>query len=115
MTMEDNPYLSGAELMDMVEKQKIVEEMAQAAAEAEASVKEQVKKAELEKKKQQLYRDSLLLLGEEDRNDFNAKLQKKISEDQLNQDTEENMLQARLANVELSNELPMVEEIKDEI
>jgi len=38
--MAENPYLSGPELMQMLEKQKIVEEMAQAAAEAEAAMQE---------------------------------------------------------------------------
>ena len=38
--MSDNPYLSSSDLMEMTEKQKIVEEMALAAAEAEEAVKE---------------------------------------------------------------------------
>ena len=42
--MDDNPYLSGPELMEIVEKQKIVEEMAIAAAEAEAALQEESKR-----------------------------------------------------------------------
>ena len=40
MQMSDNPYLSAADLMEMTEKQKIVEEMALAAAEADEALKE---------------------------------------------------------------------------
>ena len=47
--MSDNPYMSASDLMEMTEKQKIVEEMAQAAAEAEEALKEQVKQQEKEK------------------------------------------------------------------
>ena len=38
---QDNPYMSNAELEEMVEKQKIVEEMAVAAQKAEEELKEQ--------------------------------------------------------------------------
>ena len=40
MVNQDNPYMSNAELEEMVEKQKIVEEMAIAAAKAEEELKE---------------------------------------------------------------------------
>ena len=66
--LEDNPYLSGPELMQMLEKQKIVEEMAQAAAEAEAAMQEQAKQNE--KDKQENPRDSLMMFEEEDKTDF---------------------------------------------
>ena len=64
---QDNPYMSNAELEEMVEKQKIVEEMAVAAQKAEEELKEQAQhqKRELEKE-----RNSLLMLDEEQKSQF---------------------------------------------
>ena len=100
--MSDNPYMSASDLMEMTEKQKIVEEMAQAAAEAEEALKEQVKQQEKEKLK---VRNSLMMLDEEEKNIFTTNLQKKMSNDILNnQASEEKMLQARLGSIDLSLE-----------
>ena len=102
MQMSDNPYMSANDLMEMTEKQKIVEEMAQAAAEAEEALKEQVKQQEKEKLK---VRNSLMMLDEEEKNIFTTNLQKKMSNDILNnQASEEKMLQARLGSIDLSLE-----------
>ena len=79
--MSDNPYMSANDLMEMTEKQKIVEEMAQAAAEAEEALKEQVKQQEKEKLK---VRNSLMMLDEEEKSIFTTNLQKKMSNDILN-------------------------------
>ena len=43
MQKDENPYMSGADLMQMTEKEKIVEEMAHAAKIEEALQKEQAK------------------------------------------------------------------------
>ena len=70
---KDNPYMSNAELEEMVEKQKIVEEMAIAAQKAEEELKEQAQhqKRELEKE-----RNSLLMLDEEQKSQFQENLRK---------------------------------------
>lgn len=77
MQKDENPYMSGADLMQMTEKEKIVEEMAHAAKIEEALQKEQAKQ-------QMRERNSLMMLDEEEKREMRAKLKKQMMEDKRN-------------------------------
>ena len=70
--------------------------MAVAASEAEQSLKEQVLQSEKEQKKE---RNSLMMLDEEQKRQFQIKLQQQNENENI---TKETMLQARLNSVDLS-------------
>ena len=70
--------------------------MAIAASKAEESLKEQVLQSEKEQKKE---RNSLMMLDEEQKRQFQIKLQQQNENENI---TKETMLQARLNNVDLS-------------
>ena len=70
--------------------------MAVAASEAESSLKEQVLQSEKEQKKE---RNSLMMLDEEQKRQFQIKLQQQNENENI---TKETMLQARLNSVDLS-------------
>ena len=81
--------------------------MAIAASKAEESLKEQVLQSEKEQKKE---RNSLMMLDEEQKRQFQIKLQQQNENENI---TKETMLQARLNNVDLSLENEKSEEKKD--
>ena len=70
--------------------------MAIAASKAEESLKEQALQSEKEQKKE---RNSLMMLDEEQKRQFQIKLQQQNENDNI---TKETMLQARLNSVDLS-------------